>query len=277
MKITVPENCSLENPGVYMIKSMINGKFYIGSTTMPLMKRVWHHISSLRAGTHKNFHLQRSYDKHGESNFEVFILENTEKSKTLKREQFWIDNSQSSDLFNINLLASGTPDMSKETIKKRAATMRRKYASGEIVSNFHKGHIPWNKNKTGDEVDYRYLKGVKKTISEKVKSKWNKQSEEKRNESPEIYVYDEEGKFLKKFRSSMDLQEWSLTEENNLPIRGRFSKPRRGKPLNFLHHSNINNACKSGKSYKGLIFSIKPLHEEIRVEKLGKNGEGCDS
>jgi group I intron endonuclease len=277
MKITVPENCSLENPGVYMIKNMISGKFYIGSTTMPLLKRVWHHISLLRTGTHKNTHLQRSYEKHGESNFEVFIIENTEKSETLKREQFWIDNSQSSDLFNINSLASGTPNMSKETIEKRAATMRRKYASGEIISSFHKGHTPWNKNKTKEEISYDYLKGIKKTISEKVKSKWNKQSEERRNKSSEIYVYDKEGKFLRKFRSSMDLQEWSLTEENNFPIGGRFSKSRRGRPLNFLHSANINNACKSGKPYKELIFNIKPLHKEICVEKLGKNGEGCDS
>jgi hypothetical protein len=165
--------------------------------------------------------------------------------------------------------------MSKETILKRAETMKKKYASGEIESNFKKGHIPWNKGRS--DVDYSYLKGVKKTKSEKVLDKLKKQSEQIRDLSPRVYVYDVNYNFLGKFRCAKDLEEWSLTEHNNLPIKGRFEKERMGKPLNFLSSGNINKACKTGKFYKGLRFNNQPLYGEIHIEKSSKNGEGCDS
>ena len=212
--------------------------------------------------------MQNAYNLYGEESFQVCILENTIKSETLIREQWYIDNTL--DIYNINPLASGTPNMSKETILKRAETMKRKYASGEIESNFKKGFTPWNKGKKQGEVDYSYLKDVKKTISKKVVQKWKNQSEQQRINFPEIYVYDQNYNFLKKFRSSKDLEEWSLTEQNNLPIKGRFKKTRMSKPLKFLCSGNILKSCKTNKPYKDLIFSNKPLHEVIHVEKLGE-------
>jgi group I intron endonuclease len=277
MKIIIEDGCCLENPGVYVIRNTINNCAYIGSSTMRVIKRVEHHISMLRANKHKNSYLQNAFNKYGESSFCASIIENTEKQNTLEREQYWIDYNKEkmSPLYNINPLASGTPNMSKETILKRAENMKRRYASGELQSSFYKGHTPWNKGRT--DVDYSYLKGVKKTISEKVLNKLKKQSEEIRDISPRVYVYDVNYNFLGKFRCAKDLEEWSLTEHNNLPIKSRFEKERMGKPLNFLSSGNINKACKTGKFYKGLRFSNQPLYGEIHIEKLSKNGEGCDS
>ena len=275
MEIIIAHGCSLEKPGVYVIENLMNNKLYIGSSTMRIVKRIEHHISMLRAGKHKNTHLQNAFNKYGETSFCASIIETTEKHNALEREQYWINRHDFNDLYNINPLASGTPNMSKETILKRSETMKKKYASGEIESNFKKGHIPWNKGRS--DVDYSYLKGVKKTKSEKVLNKLKKQSEQIRDLSPRIYVYDVNYNFLGKFRCAKDLEEWSLTEHNNLPIKGRFEKERMGKPLNFLSSGNINKACKTGKFYKGLRFSNQPLYGEIHIEKLSKNGEGCDS
>jgi group I intron endonuclease len=276
MEIIITHKCSSEKPGVYVIKNLINNKMYIGSSVMRVIKRIEHHISMLRANKHKNAHLQNAFNKYGENNFYVSIIENTEKHITLEREQYYINQHGFDDLYNINPLASGTPNMSKETILKRAETMKKKYASGELKSNFIKGHIPWNKGRKQGDIDYSYLKNVKKTKSQKVLLKNKKQSDQRRLNSPSVYVY-KNYKFLAKFKCSKDLEEWSLTEQNNLPIHGRFNVERMGKPINFLSSGNINKSCKTGKSYKGLIFSNQPLHEEIHVEKLGKNGEGCDS
>jgi group I intron endonuclease len=275
MEITIAHNCSSEKPGVYVIENLMTNKIYIGSSTMRVIKRIEHHISILRANKHKNAHLQNAFNKYGETSFCASIVENTEKHNTLEREQYWINRHNFDDLYNINPLASGTPNMSKETILKRSETMKKKYASGEIESNFKKGHVPWNKGRS--DVDYSYLKGVKKTKSEKVLDKLKKQSEQIRDLSPKVYVYDVNYNFLGKFRCAKDLEEWSLTEHNNLPIKGRFEKERMGKPLNFLSSGNINKACKTSKLYKGLRFSNQPLYEEIHIEKLSKNGEGCDS
>jgi group I intron endonuclease len=275
MEIIIAHGCSLEKPGVYVIENLMNNKVYIGSSVMRVMKRIEHHVSMLRANKHKNAHLQNAFNKYGETSFCASIIENTEKHKTLEREQYWINQHNFDDLYNINPLASGTPNMSKETILKRSETMKKKYASGELESNFKKGHTPWNKGKS--DIDYSYLKGVKKTKSEKVLNKLKKQSEQIREISPRVYVYDVNYNFLGKFRCAKDLEEWSLTEYNDLPIKSRFEKERMGKPLKFLSSGNINKACKTGKFYKGLRFSNQPLYGEIHIEKLSKNGEGCDS
>lgn len=277
MEIIVSHGSCLEKPGVYIIENLITNKIYIGSSTMKVIKRIYHHINMLRANKHKNKYLQNAFNKYGENSFCVSIIENTEKHNTLEREQYYIDREEKQNLYNINPLASGTPNMSKETILKRAETLRKKYASGEIQSNFKKGHVPWNKGKTKQEIDYSFLKNVKKTISEKVVNKYKTQSEKIRENSPKVYVYDTNYNFLTKFRCAKDLEEWSMTEKNNLPIQGRFKKERMGIPINFLSSGNINKSCKTGKLYKGLIFSNQPLHEVIHVEKSGKNGEGCDS
>jgi group I intron endonuclease len=275
MEIVIAHNCSSEKPGVYVIENLMNNKIYIGSSTMRVMKRIEHHVSMLRANKHKNAHLQNAFNKYGETSFCASVIETTEKHNTLEREQHWINQHNFDDLYNINPLASGTPNMSKETILKRAETMKKKYASGELESNFKKGHTPWNKGRS--DIDYSYLKGVKKTKSEKVLNKLKKQSEQIRDLSPRVYVYDVNYNFLGKFRCAKDLEEWSLTEQNSLPIKSRFEKERMGKPLNFLSSGNINKACKTGKFYKGLRFSNQPLYGEIHIEKLSKNGEGCDS
>jgi group I intron endonuclease len=260
--------------GVYRIINKTTGKFYIGSTIMSIQKRCYHHLSLLRANKHKNIYLQNSWNKYGEEDFLFEILEITDKNNTLIREQYWIDYYKENNqiLFNINPLASGTPNMSKETILKRAKTLKRKYASGELTPIFKKGHIPWNKGKTKENIDYSYLKKPK-TLTDNVLKSREKRIINNRESSFDIFVYDLNYNFLGKWRSSKDLEEWSLTENNNLPIKSRFKGERMGKPIKFLQSVNINKSCKFNRPYKGLLFSYKPLHQVIDVEKLDKFGE----
>ena len=149
--------------GVYQIKSLINGKSYIGSS-INIHKRWRLHKSELTNNKHHSIVLQRHVNKYGIKDLQFIILEETDESLIIEREQYYIDREEKQNLYNINPLASGTPNMSKETILKRAETLRKKYASGEIQSNFKKGHVPWNKGKTKQEIDYSFLKNVKKTI-----------------------------------------------------------------------------------------------------------------
>lgn len=60
--------------GVYQIKNVLNGHSYIGSTNN-FYDRLIQHRSHLRKQKHHSIALQRAYDKYGESNFEVNILE----------------------------------------------------------------------------------------------------------------------------------------------------------------------------------------------------------
>ena len=77
--------------GIYKITNLINNKMYVGSA-VNLKKRKSEHFHTLRNGSHHNYHLQRSFNKYGEENFEFSILEYMfDNSIILQREQYWID------------------------------------------------------------------------------------------------------------------------------------------------------------------------------------------
>lgn len=62
--------------GIYGIRNKINGKIYVGKTTMNFGDRWDNHRACLRGGYHGNKYLQRSWNKYGEDNFEFIILVN---------------------------------------------------------------------------------------------------------------------------------------------------------------------------------------------------------
>lgn len=255
-------------PGVYCILNTVTGKSYIGSTEMTIRKRLNHHVSLLRVNNHKNTYLQNSWNKHGENNFRFMVLKIC--YDTLEQEQVWLDAVNSAgSLYNINPLATGTPSMSKEAIKKRADTMRKKYASGEMVGGFPKGNTPWNKGLTKKDVDMSYLK-VPKTLTDKLKLAHKNTSDRNRLKSPFIDVFSKRGELLGTWDSPMDLYEWSMTESNNLPIKSRFGGTHRlGVPVKVLQNMNIIKACKTGKPYKGLYMKYRPkTREELKEEQL---------
>jgi group I intron endonuclease len=275
MNIKVTENCSLEKPGIYKILNTENGKFYIGSTTMKIYKRIQHHYQMLKVNKHKNLHLQNAWNLYGEKCFQFIVDENLEKQDCLKREQELIDLSSFENLYNINPLATGTPSMSREAVLKRAATMKKKYETGEMVSNFYKGHAPWNKGKKQGEIDYSYLKGVKKTKTEKLIESRKNIQENMKNRTP-VYVYDLNNNFLGFWKNAHFLEEESNNDDfvliPNLKLRNK--EGRNGYKYHTLKVFNVQKSIKYRIPYKGLMFSDKPLHQEIDVEKLDKNGEG---
>lgn len=73
--------------GVYAIKNTLNGKMYVGSTYC--FKTRWRrHRQCLRGGYHHSVHLQRSYDKIGESRFVFIVLEECEK---IRETLIWLE------------------------------------------------------------------------------------------------------------------------------------------------------------------------------------------
>ena len=296
----------LEETGVYIFRNIVNNKCYIGSTIMSFNIRMNHHLFKLNDNSHKNSHFQYAWNKYGSDNFEFDILEKCDSKYCLEREQYYLDTllfaneyiKGNCDKFlslgyNINPLASGTPNMSKETIAKRTKT-RMKYANEasryyqefkenkidfeeipdkyqSMVYHWH-NNIPWNKGKTYESTEH--LKKPKK-ITDKTIQRLKNNSERLRNNNPSILVYDVNMNFLGKWRSSKDLEEWSLTDKNKLPIKSRFKgEERMGVPVKCLQSVNINKVCKSGKTYKNLYFKYEePAQEVILDVELGKNGE----
>jgi group I intron endonuclease len=255
--------------GIYYIINKINNKKYVGSTTESFSRRLGHHRHVLNNNTHRNRHLQNAWNKYGEDNFEFKIIEKISEN-ILNVEQIHINKFDFNKLYNINRLATGGLQFSKETIARRTISLKKtnlerskryklwkgnKIDDSSLTENELKifnnwiNHIPWNKGKKYKSTEH--LK-VSKKLSDRSKDK-----ETKRNNAPEIEIYDLNNKYLITFRSSKDIKDYSTTDKNNLPINSRFKIERMNKPIKYLNSGNINKSCKTGKPYKGLIFKYK--------------------
>ena len=128
------------NPVVYIIKNIINEKVYIGSSITPV-KRFNVHKFELRNNKHGNKHLQRAWNKYGESNFIFGIVEyinfikNIEGMKKLleEREQYYADQYPKSRKYNIRPIVKSNLGIkhSKKTRKKMSKALKGRTFSYE--------------------------------------------------------------------------------------------------------------------------------------------------
>ena len=64
----------MKEPVIYWIRNVMNGKFYVGSSTQRYVR--WRtHKKKLRANRHHCPHLQAAWNKYGESSFEFSVVE----------------------------------------------------------------------------------------------------------------------------------------------------------------------------------------------------------
>jgi group I intron endonuclease len=126
------------NSGIYCILNLANGKHYIGSS-QNIARRRSKHFLMLARGEHHSIILQRAWNKYGEGNFRVDILEYCEVDELLTREQFYINETR--PFYNIYRVA-GSPRghvHSEETRAKfREAQARR---SSDIHKKISAGNI----------------------------------------------------------------------------------------------------------------------------------------
>jgi len=77
--------------GVYVIRNVVNGKVYVGSSRN-VGKRLGGHRAQLEGGRHANLLLTRAWIKYGPDAFAAELLERVDApSELLVREQAWLD------------------------------------------------------------------------------------------------------------------------------------------------------------------------------------------
>ena len=86
----IKESREFKTSGIYSIRNKCNNKIYIGSSKN-IHSRISEHILDLNKDIHQNDYLQRSWNKYGEVNFELMIIELCEFDILLDREQYWMD------------------------------------------------------------------------------------------------------------------------------------------------------------------------------------------
>lgn len=76
--------------GIYKITNLVNGKFYIGSSSN--IRNRWSiHLCHLRSNKHVNRILLAAWHKYGDESFKIEVLELCGLSNLIDREQYWID------------------------------------------------------------------------------------------------------------------------------------------------------------------------------------------
>lgn len=82
---------SQDEPGIYRITCMANGRCYIGSSRTKISHRWKTHRYALKTGRHANKKLQSHWDKYGPQSFTCEVMENCKPDACLDREQAIID------------------------------------------------------------------------------------------------------------------------------------------------------------------------------------------
>ncbi len=130
---------------MYAIRNTVNGKTYVGSTTVGLRRRLRHHWSALNRRTHRNSHLQRAWDKYGAEVFVAEVLE-LDPLDVVACEQLWMDALQPA--YNISRtadVASGYRFTDEQRARVSAAL------KGKPKSAEHRANI-WATRQVTDEM-----------------------------------------------------------------------------------------------------------------------------
>ena len=111
--------------GIYKI-TLRDGRCYVGQS-VKIENRFRGHKRELRNGTHHARHLQNAWNKYGEDVFTFEVIEECEPEELTEREQFWIDDLDST--FNTSPSAGSS----------RGVIRSQEYR--EKISALHKGRI----------------------------------------------------------------------------------------------------------------------------------------
>ena len=128
--------------GIYCIKNIFNNKKYIGGSRN-IYIRIRDHINKLINNSHRNCHLQNSFNTYGLNAFTFFIVEKCNYKKIEKNEQKWIDFFDTTDR-NLGYNIRPTSDnriLSEETKLKISVANKGRKFSKEHIYNLSKSHI----------------------------------------------------------------------------------------------------------------------------------------
>lgn len=194
--------------GIYIIKNLINEKFYIGSSK-DILERFKDHIRELNKDNHANVYLQAAWYLYGEKVFEFLILEECEEEYLLIREQYYLDNNNWNQLYNLSKIACAGGSEAVEIpvyLLNLKGDIIKEYKSGSDLArdlNIKPSHLPYSEFNTKSVFRRKY-----RIVSQKFYNKnkdiilsWRSYTSEteykkKLNKIPKYKVYKKEEEYL---------------------------------------------------------------------------------
>ena len=260
--------------GVYQISFINNnGKVYVGSTSNKngFYKRWYKHILELSRNISKSPRLQNAVNKYGIENLRFEILEECDINNCVKREQYYI-NKYNSYKFGYNS-------------RPFAATNLELKFTDEHKNNISKAY-KLKRNKYIDDVEKLYSEGLSiKNISLKLNiscefiTKILKENNitirnDKGIKKIEIYQYDINGNYIKKFNSirecarEMNIDTQSIN--NVLQEKCRYAKDYYYS-LKYLEKDDVVNNIKKLNLNRKEYNNIMQINENNDIIKIWRN------
>jgi group I intron endonuclease len=266
MKITLNDIEDITKKGVYCITNLINKKIYIGSTTTNFKSRIRGHKKLFKNGKHHNIYLRKSYLKYGEENFEFSIIEIIENIELIRtKESYYIDFFGATNRdkgYNFSNCTSSPPQ--NEDIRNKIS---------KTLTELHKN--PGYKSK--------FLASMTLKCG---KPSWNKGlicsniSDARKKMFDDIEVYDLGMNFFRRFSNPTEIEKFSKSDLNDLPIPDKipfypsnhtlkkFKLSYQKITNKVIGRQNIYRAIRNNKPYKGLFFKKVP-HDSNIMKKIG--------
>lgn len=133
-------------PGVYVIRNVLTGKCYVGSSEN-IRRRAWYHINHLRRQKHHNAHLQNAWNLYGDDVFAFLTACLCDVDELLEREREWMQRLNScSDRDGYNLVS--------DPVRHKVSTETRKKMSD---SSPFKGKPAFNRGRPASEQTRRLI------------------------------------------------------------------------------------------------------------------------
>lgn len=106
-KHTIEEESKCSGRGIYRLVNIVNGKFYIGSTTQSFTRRWRQHLTQLYNQQHGNAKLQAAFNKYAACNFSFDIIKTIRPRKDEAIEVYYKRITTVEDYYLDEAFASG--------------------------------------------------------------------------------------------------------------------------------------------------------------------------
>ena len=116
----------MKTSGIYGFHNIANGKWYVGQS-LDVDKRRRKHLLALKAGYHRNEHLQNAFTIHGSESFEFHLLERVLEDMLDIRERAWIayyDSANREHGYNIEI--GGNPEKHRSLETRLKISLKKK-------------------------------------------------------------------------------------------------------------------------------------------------------
>lgn len=134
--------------GIYKIQNVIDNKVYIGQS-IDIERRIYEHQYHLNKNLHYNEHLQWSWNKHGEDNFIIEVIECCDINKLNNKEIYWIKHYKATDSnFGYNMQSGGNAGSTASEDTKLKQSMIKRATGGRISTRRYLDAVDLLENET---------------------------------------------------------------------------------------------------------------------------------